>query len=271
MRLSPTQLRRELGTRNLLLAEAVPHESTIGDVPSVVYQEVEGAHGNFLGPSYRRICASPNWARRLKKRYSASRGLARTGDRIRRELDCATSSDALLMNVFCYPGVTTRKSLCGLLGIKAGLRPRFGAKPRIPLTNGRADRTEIDMVLGDLLVESKLTESGFQTARSELVMRYKNVDEIFDLGELPLRAGEFRGYQLIRGVMAAHHCGTSFLVIYDGRRLDLAEYCYLVARAVRSCELRSRFATLTWQELSTALPRRLQEFLAEKYGICASG
>ena len=267
MRLSTSQLRRELGARNLVFAEGLPHESTTGTVPSVLYQDVGGAHGNFISASYRRICASPEWARRLNKCYSASRRLARSGDRVRRELDCATSSDALLMNVFCYPGVTTRKPVCAVLGIRHGLRPQFGVKPGIPLIDGRADRTEIDMALGDLLVEAKLTESGFQTARAELVTRYKDVDGVFDIAQLPRCSEGFRCYQLIRGVMAARHCGTSFLVIYDGGRLDLAEHCYLAARAVRMCELRSRFAILTWQELSSALPRRLQDFLEQKYGI----
>jgi hypothetical protein len=38
-------------------------------------------------------------------------------------------------------------------------------------------------------------------------------------------------------------------------------------RAVRNCELRSRLAILTWQELAATLPPRLQKFLAAKYGI----
>ena len=107
--LSAGELRRELSARNLLFAEDVPHESTYGTVPSVVYYEIDGAHGNFLLASYRRICASAEWSRRLKKCYAASRRLPRPGDRIRRELDCVNSSDALLMNIFCYPGVTRRK------------------------------------------------------------------------------------------------------------------------------------------------------------------
>jgi hypothetical protein len=52
--------------------------------------------------------------------------------RTRPELDCANSSDALLMNIFCYPGVGARKRLCALLGIASGLRPQFGVGARIP-------------------------------------------------------------------------------------------------------------------------------------------
>ena|ERR1700741_5062875 len=38
------------------------------------------------------------------------------------ELDCATSSDALLMNIFCHPRVLSRKPLRALLGIGKFIR-----------------------------------------------------------------------------------------------------------------------------------------------------
>ena len=76
-----------------------------------------------------------------------------------------------------------------------------------------------------------------------------------------------RGYQLIRGVLAAHATGGSFCVLCDARRPDLIENWYSVMRAVRSCVLRCRLQLLTWQELAAVLPRSLQKFLAAKYGI----
>jgi hypothetical protein len=266
-RLSSANLRRELSARNLLLAEDVPHELTFGTVPSVLYLDTHGHHGNFLPASYRRIAAAEDWRRRLAKCYTASRRMARSRDRVRRELDCANSSDALLMNIFCYPGITSRAALCSLLGIERGLRPQFGVKPGTPFLSGRADRTEVDMGLGHLLVEAKLTEGGFQTARRELVLRYRDLEEVFEMDELPATAGRFHHYQLIRGVLAAHFCGRSFLVLCDSRRADISEAWYSVLRAVRSCELRSRLAILTWQELVVTLPETLQKFLGEKYGI----
>jgi len=268
VRLSSAELRREVSGRSLRLAEGRPHEATLSAIPSVLFQEADGVHGNFLAASYRRICASPDWSRRLKKCYTASNQLARSSDRIRRELDCANSSDALLMNIFCYPGVTSRGAVCALLGVERGLRPRFGVKPGSPLVSGRADRTEIDMALGHLLVEAKLTEGGFQNARSDLVLQYQGLCEVFEVGDLPVSAGRFHSYQLVRGIMAARHRERSFLVLCDGRRLDLIEAWYRVLRAVRSCELRSKMALLTWQELSRVLPVRLQRFLERKYGIC---
>jgi hypothetical protein len=265
--LSPAALRREISDRNLVLAKDMPHEETFGSVPSVIYQEMDGEHGNFLPASYRRICAAVDWSQRLTKCYTASRRVARSQDRIRRELDCANSSDALLMNIFCYPGITTRKTLCSLLGIARGVRPQFGVRPKPPFMNGRVDRTEVDMSLGHLLVEAKLTEGDFQRARCDLVLRYRDLDKIFEVNQLPASAGRYQHYQLIRGVLAAHHCECSFLVLCDSRRVDLQESWYSVMRAVRNCELRSRLAILTWQELATSLPKTLQKFLRQKYGI----
>jgi hypothetical protein len=55
----------------------------------------------------------------------------------------------------------------------------------------------------------------------------------------------------------------------DGRRPDLLESWYSVMSAVRRHDLRVRCKVLTWQELAECLPRRVQGFLAEKYGIIA--
>src|SRR5260370_25041280 len=64
------------------------------------------------------------------------------------------SSDALLMNIFCYPGVTRRIEVCGILGIEAGSLPEFAFMPRVPLFSEATERTEIDMTLGHTLFEA---------------------------------------------------------------------------------------------------------------------
>lgn len=265
-------LRRELSARNLERAKEYAHELTCGPVPSFIYSEYEnGLHGNFLAASYRRVCATPDWKKRLEKVYTASHSVPRQMDRKRMELDCANSSDALLMNVFCYPGVLTRASVCSMLGIERYARAEFGVHPRTPLVGNKFDRTEIDLRLGDLLIEAKLTEGDFQTARPELVERYRDFEYIFESDRLPFARGVFRSYQLIRGVLAAGALGCSFAVLCDQRRQDLVEDWYRVVSAVRSAGLRCRLKTLTWQELARALPPKLQCFLEEKYGIAPVG
>ena len=123
------------------------------------------------------------------------------------------------------------------------------------------------MKISDLLVEAKLTESGFQSRPSRLLHRYRDLDEVFEVGELPIVGERVRGYQLIREILAAYAVDCSFLLLCDGRRADLVNGWFAVVRAVRSYSFRSRLKLLTWQEIAGALPLRLRQFLDEKYGI----
>ena len=262
-------LRRELSVRNRQLAHAnaLTHELTPGENSVIFGRHSEGHHGNFHPRSYRNICANPQWARRLRKVHTASRKPSfATGWRWM-ELDCANSSDALLMNIFCYCRTLRNPTVVSLLGTERGATPEFGFRPAIPLRGGKTDRTEIDMRVADLLVEAKLTETGFQNAPARMIERYRDFDEVFDHDALVEPGHEVSCYQLIRGALAAYETGGSFCLLCDDRRPDLIEDWYSVMRAVRSCALRCRLKLLTWQELAVALPKGLQQFLALKYGI----
>jgi hypothetical protein len=177
------------------------------------------------------------------------------------------SSDALLMNIFCYPGVTKRRELSVLLGTEMGDLPEFGFKPRVPLTSGHVERTEIDMKLGRVLFEAKLTEADFQSQNATLVEGYRDLEEVFEVSELPRRGRKYASYQLLRNVLAAYALDISFCLLLDPRRPDLIEDWYEILRCIRPSELRSRCRVLTWQELAPCLPSALQEFLGVKYGI----
>lgn len=265
-------LRRELSARNLQIAgeTGTVHELTGGDVPSVIFGRTEDRqHGNFHPTSYRNICTNPQWMRRLAKVHTASRRRSSLSSWRWMELDCANSSDALLMNVFCYTPTLRNAALGAALGVTPGEIPQFGFRPGIPLRTGKTDRTEIDMRLGDLLVEAKLTETDFQTAPIKMVDRYQDIEEVLEYRDLIFAGDLVRSYQLIRGVLAAHSTGGSFCVLCDSRRPDLIENWYAVMRSVRSCVLRCRLQLLTWQELACVLPRSLQRFLATKYGIAS--
>jgi hypothetical protein len=260
----------ELSVRSLkyVARHGYLHERTDGVIPSILFGcDEEGRHGNFHAASYERIRGVPAWAKRLEKVHTGYRRARVRANWCWKELDCSNSSDALLMNIFCYPGLTGGKAMRALLGNDSSELPEFGVKPRTPLSNGRYDCTEIDMRLGSLLVEAKLTESNFQVADTRLVRRYRDIEEVFDVDELPVRKGRYVGYQLIRGALAAYASGGSFCVFCDARRPDLAEAWYAILRAVRRSELRCRLKLLTWQELSGAVPAELQEFLEAKYGI----
>jgi len=181
-------LRSELGERNRRYARGRLHVESFGEDPVIVYAPENGTHGNFFGPAYAAIAARPEWMRRFDKVHAQGRSLPRCPEepgRRWRELDSSTSSDALLMNVFCTPGVADATAVRSMLGVDGESEPVFGWKARVPLANGRVDRTEVDMRWGDLLVESKLTELDFQCREAELVEAYRDFDAVFERELLP--------------------------------------------------------------------------------------
>jgi hypothetical protein len=266
-----SQLRRELCVRNEAFAgqNGFSHVASYGAMPVIVYApEADGKrHGNFLSSSYTEILKRPEWARRLAKIHTGARRSIPKADRKWRELDSCTSSDALLMNIFCCPGVCNNRTVASILGTEATDVPEFGYKARVPLLNGRGDRTEIDMKVGNLFVEAKLTEGSFQMKGRSVVESYRDFSAVFDAEALPRSGDHYVSYQLIRNVLAAYASAASFCVILDQRRPDLREAWYAIMLCVRDTELKTRCKVLTWQELSLVLPAKLQRFLDVKYGI----
>jgi hypothetical protein len=330
---SASLLRRDLSARahHIARTQNLLHDISPGSSPVVIFgRDEQGRHGNFHPASDISICANPAWLRRLTKPHTASRRSRARKDWQWRELDSANSSDALLMNIFCHPGVfnghTIASAVANLLNIDAATQPCFGINPGVPLKTIRkrratrklqpnsdqdvaartsknpgapepalnspkgldsetwvleapttspqttnqtlTDRTEIDLQLGTLFLEAKLTESNFQTAAPRLLERYRDLETIFDLTRLPRKpTGAIQGYQLIRNVLAAYASDAGFCVLCDTRRRDLIEIWYSVLSAVHSYTFATRLKLLTWQELSTTLPKDLQQFLETKYGI----
>lgn len=268
------QLRHELSVRNAAYAAAcgLIHACSFGEQSVIVYapHSNDECHGNFIDASYAAILSQNEWKRRLAKSHSRARSLPRA-ERRWKELDSCMSSDALLMNVFCHPGVLKHLSVRSMLGIATHEAPRFGYPARVPLLNSHTDRTEVDMKLGSLLVESKLTETDFQTQKPGIVERYRDLHTVFEWKALPRVGEQYSSYQLLRNVLAAYALGLSFCVLLDARRPDLVEAWYAVMKCITIADLRTRCKVLTWQELSGALPRDLQKFLDLKYGIVPPG
>jgi hypothetical protein len=171
------------------------------------------------------------------------------------------------MNIFCHPWVSRDSRVAALLGTEPRLSPYFGYKARVPFAKGRFDRTEIDMRLGDLLVEAKLTESDFQSAEKHVLQGYRDFAEVFDYENLPQTEDRYFSYQLLRNVLAAYALQYSLCVLVDTRRPDLVEGWYAVMKCVKPIDLRTKLRISTWQELAQAAPPKLRAFLAGKYGI----
>jgi hypothetical protein len=265
-------LRRELADRAQKYArtEGLPHCLSYGEAPSVCFApyEDDSRHGNFLQGSYKAITRNPAWVRRLAKVHTQYRRSLPNTERGRwMELDSCTSSDALLMNIFCHPGVKRDGRLAVRLGAEPGTSPCFGYKARVPLANGQFDRTEVDLRLTNLLVEAKLTESDFQSAEKGVLWAYRDFSDVFDRQQLPQTSDRYFSYQLLRNVLAAYAQQCSFCVLLDSRRPDLADAWYAVMKCVKPVGLRIKLRISTWQEVAEDVPPKLRAFLATKYGI----
>jgi hypothetical protein len=180
-----SQLRRELALRNRRYARGRLHVESYGASPVIVYAPEGGLHGNFFDAAYAAILNRPDWLKRFDKVHAQARRSLPKAERRWRELDSSMSSDALLMNVFCTPGVAESAAVRDALGVEPGAVPVFGWRARVPLKTGRFDRTEVDMRLGSLLVEAKLTEGDFQTCAVPVVEAYRDFDEAFNRDLLP--------------------------------------------------------------------------------------
>jgi hypothetical protein len=260
-------LRKELSQRASTYAKKNNLSFKLSKSGVVIFRaDSAGSHGNFFTPTYKNILKREDWQSRLGKTHAAAVKAFSKEDGIR-ELDSCMSSDALLMNIFCHPRASQWKSLKTLFGV-AAIEPEFGHKARV-MKNGRGDRSEIDMKLEGLLVESKLTEADFQQKSAGVMESYDGFEQVFHKEMLPKSGKGYFNYQLIRNILAALEHNCRFCLICDGRRPDLVREFYLSARCVKDKELREKLSIVFWQEIAQAVGEELRVFLREKYGLVA--
>jgi hypothetical protein len=262
-------LRAELARRaaDIGVSSGLPHYRSKGRNPTVLFEPTTGGrHGNFHDSSYRAAKSNAKWARRLEKPHPQAATALPADHAEACELDSSNSSDALLVNCFCYPGAATRIFESLLPGWPVG-EPDLGVRGSVPLANGGVDQTEIDMRAGKVLFEAKLTETDFTTKSKAYVATYRDFGKVFDPDMLPAKGNDFEGYQPIRNVLAAADQDGYFVLLCDGRRPDLLHTWWTVHAAIRSSGLRARCTFLLWQEVAAVCTPSMQTFLAAKYGL----
>lgn len=260
-------LRGDLRDRALKWADqsGLPWYTSEGHPPTVLFEPTSdgAAHGNFHPLSWQAIKQNPAWSQRLAKPHSQQRALPEGKRSAAKELDSSNSSDALLMNCFCFPGAA--EQILTKLGLPyAGDVPVFGYAPRLWLSDGSRDDTEIDMRLGMLFVEAKLTEDDFTSRPNVHVQRYRDLSSVLNVAGLPTDGESISGYQLIRNVLAAAKHNASFVALLDDRRPDLVQEWSDVASAIRDADLRARCGFRTWQQVAAVAPLPLRDFLQRK-------
>lgn len=264
------ELRTELSERAREVAanRGLTYYESRGSTPTILFpaDPSTSRHGNFIDDSSRAILANQLWAKRLGKAHSQRRSLPEDRRDDASELDSCNSSDALLMNCFCYPAAAGQIFQRLLPALPTGL-PEFGIAGNVPLLDGRPDTTELDMRAGQVVFESKLTEADFTERPRVHVERYPDLGKVFEVAMLPQTTLAYQGYQLIRNVLAAVAHGYYFVLLCDARRPDLLHEWWHVHAAIQRAELRRGCGFLLWQEVADACPPPLQTFLRVKYGL----
>jgi hypothetical protein len=263
-------LRSELAERakHYALENNLSGYESIGAMPAYLFEPSvpPSQHGNFVEGSYRAICADRSWSTRLNKVHPQLAALPEEKRQHAKEMDSCNSSDALLMNCFCYPKAAAR--IISKFFPGHAVEPvEFGVAGKVALMDGSQDATEIDMKIGPTIFEAKLTETDFTARPKSHVVRYKRFRDVFNPDMLRQTTDEYCGYQLIRNVLAAEQYGWRFYVICDARRPDLLREWWVVHAAIREEFLRCRCGFLLWQEIALACPSTLTRFLRFKYGL----
>ncbi len=266
-----SRLRKELADRaeRFAITHGLTYYRSCGKDPTILFpgEATTSRHGNFNDESYAAILANKSWADRLKKPHSQRRALPENRREDAKELDSSNSSDALLMNCFCYPEAAERILRDCLRMTPSGL-VEFGVGGNVPRLNGKPDKkTELDMRVGDIVCEAKLTELNFKSKCAKVVEAYRDLDDMFDPSLLQPIDGKYENYQLIRNVLAAAAHAYHLVLICDGRRPDLLHQWWTIHAAIRCPDLRARTHFLLWQEVAEACPAPLREYLREKYGL----
>jgi hypothetical protein len=212
----------------------------------------------FCPGSWARIQARPDWYARTQKRHTQVRGAL--------EMQSSNSSDALLMNIFCYPDIGKWKGVADLLGVRPE-DPEFGFKARVAKDGTDGDETEIDMAIGDCFVEAKLTEKDFCRKHACEVLKYTALENVFHVDMLSMCDEYFDDYQVIRNLLAAIQHGKRHLLICDERRSDLVLKYSRTVCCLRDRFDRARCGVVFWQDLARASGRPLRSFLEDRYGL----
>jgi len=162
---------------------------------------------NFNAESYKNIDNKPLWRNRLTKSHTQ---IANT-----KEMQSSNSSDALLMNIFCFPSFQDWKGTRDLFKVESFSDFVFGWNPDFKNEN-KSYPTEIDLHFNDVIVEAKLTEPDFQTQKANIVEAYENFNVVFDEELLDRNEeGDYKNYQLIRNILTAYKNQYRFYVLID--------------------------------------------------------
>jgi hypothetical protein len=220
---------------------------------AIIFKDIKDS---FIEESYENIKKNDDWnIRTIKKHNSLVNTL---------EMQSSNSSDALLMNIFCYPKINQWKGLKQLLDVEDFNDINFGWNPFFENEDPRFP-TEIDMKIGKHIFEAKLTENNFTQKNKKIVENYKDLTRVFDIKKIVKMNEKYENYQLIRNIITAYKYNFSFTLIIDESRTDLIRYFLSIIKAIKNYELQDKINFITWQEIADVCGKDLKNYLERKY------
>lgn len=220
---------------------------------AIIFNDIKN---NFIEDSFDNIQKNEDWfLRTLKKNNSLLNTL---------EMQSSNSSDALLMNIFCYPKINQWKGIKQLLGTDDLNDIKFGWNPFFE-NEDLKQPTEIDMKIGNHIFEAKLTENNFTQKEKKIVKNYSDFSKVFDLEKLNIIEDKYESYQLIRNILTAYKYNYSFTLLIDETRTDLIRFLITIIKAININELQNKINFVTWQEIAHVCGKDLKDYLENKY------
>lgn len=246
-------LKQRLNENALKICAKFPNEFSGKEFPSAfVWNNIEM---NFHKKTMENISKNTDWIERTKKKHSQVENTF--------EMQSSNSSDALLMNIFCFPKILKWKGVIDLLGIDIENGIEFGKK----FHEEGQYMAEIDMKIGNSIFEAKLTETDFTEETVEKINHYKDFGLVFDKNLLLKTKSQesYLNYQLIRNILVAYYNNFSFTLLCDETRIDLIKSLFEVTTAIKIDNLRRRVSFVTWQEITNVCGKELKDYITEKY------
>jgi len=233
---------------------------------AVLFKEISF---NFQKDSWLQIQKNKDYLNRTKKIHSHFKEIVSPVF----EMQSSNSSDALAMNIFCYPDFIKWKGIKTLFEVESFESIEFGFNPKIQkIVEGviTTDATEVDVFInGNIICECKLTETDFTSKEKKSVECYGSFSKVFQVDKLIQNDKSYANYQLIRNILATEQIQGRFILICDMRRPDLAKSFYQTIRCIKDefIELRTNCEIIYWQDIANYSGKELKEFLNQKYGI----
>jgi hypothetical protein len=217
---------------------------------------------NFYSPSFGSITQNPEWVVALEKPHPEFS--------VYNEVQSASSTMALLMNILCNPEDEHKKELAAMFRQDKIHQNEilFGHRVELASKKQEGKIAEIDLFLNESSYsQAFLGETDMGNEPKSDLMELRDFSRVFAIGYLPQNNRSYLYSKLIRGVIAAYQDGYDFRFITDSRRTDLIKGFNNLSSCIIDVSFRTKCKLVFWQDMADVSGNELKNYLKDKYGI----